>query len=276
MIVVATKLDATTNREHLDELRAFGAKRGLEFHAISSATGEGIVELVRAMADALDRIPKPLCRLIRRTRRKSALGHDGRSRMHATRRSVDVARAHMHRPDVQSTRGAIGLFGGTFDPIHAGHIAVAQAAQRRFHLDAIYFVLSSRPPHKTKPALTPFAHRFAMVALACSDHQGFLPSLAEAPMDGATPRLLHHRHGAAISPRTSGRSHLFYCRRRPVSRNSDLEKLRNAARFVRFYRREPAWVSIGRAAAGDSAGQTWPHAFAQTRIASCCRNRRSI
>ena len=59
MIVVATKLDATTDRAHLEELRAFSAKRGLEFHAISSATGEGIVELVRAMADALDRIPKP-------------------------------------------------------------------------------------------------------------------------------------------------------------------------------------------------------------------------
>jgi GTP-binding protein len=59
MIVVATKLDATTNREHLDELRAFSARRGLEFHAISSASGEGIVELVRAMAAALDRIPKP-------------------------------------------------------------------------------------------------------------------------------------------------------------------------------------------------------------------------
>ena len=59
MIVVATKLDATTDRAHLDELRAFAKKRGLEFHAISSATGEGIVELVRAMADALDRIPKP-------------------------------------------------------------------------------------------------------------------------------------------------------------------------------------------------------------------------
>jgi GTPase len=59
MIVVATKLDATTDRAHLDELREFAAKRGLEFHAGSSATGEGIVELVRAMADALDRIPKP-------------------------------------------------------------------------------------------------------------------------------------------------------------------------------------------------------------------------
>jgi GTPase len=60
MIVVATKLDATTDRTRLDKLRAFTEKRGLEFHAISSASGEGVVELVRAIADALDRIPKPL------------------------------------------------------------------------------------------------------------------------------------------------------------------------------------------------------------------------
>jgi hypothetical protein len=41
-------------------LRAFAQKRGLEFHAVSSASGEGIVELVRAMAEALDRIPRPI------------------------------------------------------------------------------------------------------------------------------------------------------------------------------------------------------------------------
>jgi len=58
MIVAATKLDATTNRDHLDELRDFAAERGLEFHAISSASGEGILGLVRAIADALDRLPK--------------------------------------------------------------------------------------------------------------------------------------------------------------------------------------------------------------------------
>jgi len=59
MIVVATKLDATTDRSRLEELRAYAAKRGLEFHAISSASGEGVVPLVRSIADALDRIPKP-------------------------------------------------------------------------------------------------------------------------------------------------------------------------------------------------------------------------
>jgi nicotinate-nucleotide adenylyltransferase len=88
-------------------------------------------------------------------------------------------------------RRAVALFGGTFDPVHVGHIAVAQAAQKRFHLDAIHFIPSSRPPHKTKMALTPFLHRYAMVALACADHVTFVPSVAEAEMDGATTRVFY-------------------------------------------------------------------------------------
>jgi nicotinate-nucleotide adenylyltransferase len=86
---------------------------------------------------------------------------------------------------------SVALFGGTFDPIHAGHIAVAQAAQRRFHLDAIYFVPSSRPPHKSKPALTPFIYRYSMVALACSGHSAFVPSLAEAPVDASASHIFY-------------------------------------------------------------------------------------
>ncbi|HTZ45942.1 MAG TPA: GTPase ObgE [Verrucomicrobiae bacterium] len=57
-ILVATKLDATTDRSKLDELRAFCQNRALEFHSISAPTGEGVKDLVRAMADALDKIPK--------------------------------------------------------------------------------------------------------------------------------------------------------------------------------------------------------------------------
>ncbi|MGB0035668.1 MAG: nicotinate-nucleotide adenylyltransferase [Candidatus Acidiferrales bacterium] len=96
-----------------------------------------------------------------------------------------------HKPQSHGHRRSVALFGGTFDPVHAGHIAVAQAAQKRFHLDAIYFIPSSRPPHKTKPALTPFVHRYAMVALACADHSNFHPSLAEAPVDGAAPHVFY-------------------------------------------------------------------------------------
>jgi len=60
VIVVATKLDATTDRERLDTLRAFCREHNLEFHSISAATGEGVRELVRSIADALDKIPKPV------------------------------------------------------------------------------------------------------------------------------------------------------------------------------------------------------------------------
>jgi nicotinate-nucleotide adenylyltransferase len=80
---------------------------------------------------------------------------------------------------------AIALLGGSFDPVHAGHLAVAQAAQRRFHLDAVYLIPSARPPHKSKRELAPFIHRYAMVALVCADHSGYIPSLAEAGPDGA-------------------------------------------------------------------------------------------
>jgi GTP-binding protein len=60
MIVVATKLDATTDRTRLDALHEFCSERELEFHSISAATGEGVRELVRSIADALDKIPKAL------------------------------------------------------------------------------------------------------------------------------------------------------------------------------------------------------------------------
>ncbi|GAC1624242.1 MAG: GTPase ObgE [Candidatus Acidiferrum sp.] len=63
LIVVATKLDATTDQMHLEELREFCREHNLEFHAISAATGDGVKELVRAIADALDKIPKPLLEL---------------------------------------------------------------------------------------------------------------------------------------------------------------------------------------------------------------------
>jgi GTP-binding protein len=58
MIVVATKLDATTDHSRLSRLRNFCAQRQLDFHSISAATGEGVRDLVLAIADALDKIPK--------------------------------------------------------------------------------------------------------------------------------------------------------------------------------------------------------------------------
>jgi nicotinate-nucleotide adenylyltransferase len=115
-----------------------------------------------------------------------------------------------HQASYPTHRRSLALFGGTFDPIHAGHIAVAQAAQRRFHLDAIHFIPSARPPHKTKLSLTPFVHRYAMVALACADHQAFVPSIAEAEMDGATPRVYYTIDTVRRFRREHADDHLYF------------------------------------------------------------------
>ena len=58
MIVVTTKLDATTDRTRLEELEAFCKQRNLEFHSISAVAGDGVKDLVRSIADALDKIPR--------------------------------------------------------------------------------------------------------------------------------------------------------------------------------------------------------------------------
>jgi nicotinate-nucleotide adenylyltransferase len=83
----------------------------------------------------------------------------------------------------------IGLFGGTFDPIHRGHIALARAASERCNLSRTFFVPANAPPHKQRQPLSAFAHRYAMIALATAPEKDFAPSLLEAPedFDSASP-----------------------------------------------------------------------------------------
>jgi nicotinate-nucleotide adenylyltransferase len=87
----------------------------------------------------------------------------------------------------------IGFFGGTFDPIHHGHLALARAAKERYQLGRICFVPANIPPHKQKQPLAPFLHRYAMVVLATMGEKAFFPSLLEAP-------------GASASSATAGKS----------------------------------------------------------------------
>src|SRR5271167_4334593 len=77
----------------------------------------------------------------------------------------------------------IGLFGGTFDPIHHGHMALARGAQERFQLGCIHFVPANVPPHKQQHPVSSYFHRYAMVALATMNDKAFVPSLLEAPGD---------------------------------------------------------------------------------------------
>ena len=64
--------------------------------------------------------------------------------------------AQAHRTAAKHHPRRIALFGGSFDPIHNGHLAVARAADRRFNFDEIHFIPASRPPHKLKQHLAPF------------------------------------------------------------------------------------------------------------------------
>src|ERR1700739_1155682 len=82
----------------------------------------------------------------------------------------------------------IGLFGGTFDPVHRGHLAVARAALERCKLHRVCFVPANLPPHKLRRPLAPFAHRYAMLALATADEKAFIPSLLEAPEENGASR----------------------------------------------------------------------------------------
>jgi len=101
----------------------------------------------------------------------------------------ELTTAQAHRTATKHHPRRIAVFGGSFDPIHNGHLAIARAADRRFNFDEIHFIAASRPPHKLKQHLAPFPHRFAMVSLACTEHPHFVPSLAEAGEDFSGTQL---------------------------------------------------------------------------------------
>jgi len=78
----------------------------------------------------------------------------------------------------------IGIFGGSFDPIHRGHLAVAEAAREARRLDRVLFVPAASPPHKESRELAPARHRLAMVRLAIDGRKGFETSTVEVDRGG--------------------------------------------------------------------------------------------
>ena len=76
-----------------------------------------------------------------------------------------------------------GLLGGTFDPIHVGHLDVAEAARQALRLDRVALVPARIPPHRRAPQASA-AHRFAMAALAAQSHDGLVVSDLEISSDG--------------------------------------------------------------------------------------------
>lgn len=78
----------------------------------------------------------------------------------------------------------IGLFGGTFNPIHRGHLRAAVEVRQKFQLDLVYFIPSSTPPHKAPDVLAGAADRLAMIRLAIADTPFFRISEVEISRGG--------------------------------------------------------------------------------------------
>jgi len=78
----------------------------------------------------------------------------------------------------------IGLFGGTFDPPHLGHLILASEAQTQLELDRLLWILTPEPPHKQEQFITPIDHRLAMVELAIKDNPAFELSRIELDRPG--------------------------------------------------------------------------------------------
>lgn len=91
----------------------------------------------------------------------------------------------MTRPSSElDLRGTHGIFGGTFDPIHLAHLAVAEAARDDLGLASVTFIPAGEPPHKVGRRIMPAHHRVAMVQAAIADNPGFRISLAEIDREG--------------------------------------------------------------------------------------------
>ena len=78
----------------------------------------------------------------------------------------------------------LGVMGGTFDPIHLGHLAVAEEAREVLRLERILFVPAGQPPHKPADEVTSVEHRLAMVELAIADNPAFELSRIEVDRPG--------------------------------------------------------------------------------------------
>src|SRR5262245_51363830 len=77
----------------------------------------------------------------------------------------------------------LGILGGTFNPVHLGHLVLAETFRERLALDRVLFVPAGTPPHKPSDGLVSALHRYAMVSLAVAGHPGFVacPTEIERP-----------------------------------------------------------------------------------------------
>lgn len=96
----------------------------------------------------------------------------------------------------------IGVLGGTFDPIHLGHLEIANQVQQVFSCDYIYLIPAYTPPHKAKSAISSPYHRYAMAVLAASENKKIVVSLLEleSPTKPFSVQTIAHLRKALAPP----------------------------------------------------------------------------
>jgi nicotinate-nucleotide adenylyltransferase len=94
------------------------------------------------------------------------------------------------QPTAAQTGRRIAFFGGSFDPPHLGHLAVARAARGAFHLDTVLFAPVGAQPLKPEGSSASFDDRVAMTRLAIADEPGFAVSLVDAPKSSGAGEVL--------------------------------------------------------------------------------------
>ncbi len=115
----------------------------------------------------------------------------------------------------------VGLLGGTFDPVHNGHLALAACARERCRLDAVVFIPAANPPHKEQRSITDLRHRCRMLELACGIGSGYYVSSLEAERRGPSYTVDTLRTLKDYYP--SGNRTVFHYRLRFLCRSADLE-----------------------------------------------------
>lgn len=123
-----------------------------------------------------------------------------------------MSRPRVRRPNAGPAPGArgtgaprsgprIGVFGGSFDPPHFGHLALAEWARTQLALDRVLFVPAGEPPHKRRGSLSPAKHRLAMTRLAVRGNPAFGVSTLETRRRGASFTADSLRALAKATPR---------------------------------------------------------------------------
>lgn len=98
----------------------------------------------------------------------------------------------------------VGIFGGTFNPVHLGHMRIAEEVRERFRLDKVYFIPAGRPPHKTDQGLAPGVDRYFMLKEATAENPYFEVSDVELLRSGRSYTIDTVEQIFSLLPRDSG------------------------------------------------------------------------